>query len=407
MRKELYHIRGFKYIKKIPVGSGFRYFYSMDEIRAYYDKSKHVLDDTRSSRSRQFKHLPSHNSKIKQNIKTTGRRAEPSTGPRLDDLKKKLLTKRGQKLLDKLLKRDKDKKKSEIKKETKYKYTQKIQVNGQTRYFYSDAEYQTYLKRKEYYKNEPEFMKSFKKSKDPYTAEEDAILVNPKYNSRNTDYQYNCAECTAIYELRRRGYDVESNGVSGQPNSNIWWKKALENVDAYRYNTEWRYKEFYKDAKIVRVPEGDTHNSSADNVRKAIEKNPPGSRGDISVAWKDGGAHSMVWEVDSKGKARIYDAQVSGRGSRAEYNLDDLMSKTTTYKSKGNNAAIIVRTDNLELNKGITKICKNSSDKKKGVSVEKDRHRFTSSSHYVKTEKWTDKELETKYPILSKEERRT
>lgn len=371
------------------MGSGFRYFYSMDEIRAFYDKGKKKIPPPVSRSKSTNRSRTSAFVKYKSNKKLSDVARTNVTGVK-DWIK------------------DKFSKEKPPAKEPDYKYIKKIKVGDNTRYFYSDEEYQAYLKRKEYYANEPDFMKKFKKSEDPYTAQEDAILVNPKFKSWNTDYQTNCAECTAIYELRRRGYDVESNGVSGEPNAWAWWKRLyVEPEQAYKYNTAERYKQFYKDPVVQEVNTNnwiEPHEYSK-RIEDTIKKNPPGSRGDISVNWTDGGGHSMVWERDQKGKVHIYDAQVSGSGSRIEYDLNELAKyckPETRYKGNYYYTEI-VRTDNLQLNKGITKICKNSDSNKQGVSEKKVTN--PTLAQYESTE-WSDKELQTQYPILYQEERR-
>lgn len=403
MNNELYH---WKYIKKIPIGSGYRYFYSIDELRAFYGQGKKEVKNVSRSIKKKFSRSNSARSFVK--AKSLKPYSSINNSNKVSGIKDWIENKF---------------KKPAPEVEPDYKYIKKISVDGKTRYFYSDEEYQVYLKRKEYYANEPDFMKGFKKSKDPYTAQEDAILVNPKYdpNDINTDYEYNCAECSAIYELRRRGYDVESNGVSGLPNAWAWWKRQIiEPRQTEKYNTEQRYKEFYKNPVVqeVKYTPPDTsdiysiseiraieekHNYG-NAIRREIEKNPPGSRGDIAVHWQMGGGHSMVWEVDKKGKAHIYDTQVSGSGSRIEYDIRTLSQSClpeVTYRGKSYYTEI-VRTDNLELNKGITKICKNSSSKKKGVS----NNKLTNKYSKLQETQWTDKELQTQYPVLYQEKRR-
>lgn len=384
---ELMH---WKYIKKIKVGSGFRYFYDQDELRAFYDKGK---DDVQKN----VRKVTNKRDRFKSRFTKESKKATK-------ELKGRIVA--GKSWFDR---KDDKKNKDTKEKEPDYKYIEKITVNGKTRYFYSEEELEAYRKREEYRKNEPDFMKKFKKSEDPYTAEEDAILVNPKVDSFNTDYQTNCAECTAIYELRRRGYDVESNGVSGEPNSLIWWKKDyIETSQANKYNTDLRYEEFYKNPKIqeVKVPPFTSDEDYAKAIRKEIQKNPPGSRGDLSVQWFPTGGHSMVWEVDSKGKAHVYDSQTSGKGTRIEYDIDE-MSKHVAHQAEDPSGkkyyTQVVRTDNLELNEGITKICKNTSDRKKGVSDKKISN--PTLVEYRETE-WDDEELKTKYPILSEEGRK-
>ena len=273
-----------------------------------------------------------------------------------------------------------------------------------------------YNKRTEYQKNEPEYLQKLKHSEDPYTAEEDAILVNPRYdfNSKDVDYTTNCAECTAIYELRRRGYDVESNGVAGESDSISTIGKLRDRWNSSKYNTDMRYGLFYENPDVQTVEKTKNDEDTARVIREAIDKNPPGSRGDLSVQWKSGSGHSLVWEKDQDGTIHIIDTQISGHGGRVEYDLDDLctnVDNNSTYMSNYGfkTGTRVVRTDNLKLKEDITKICKNSSDRKPTPSKNKYDLTYMHSGSYSVSSR-DEKEMTTKYPVLSErlyeEERR-
>ena len=62
----------------------------------------------------------------------------------------------------------------------------------------------------------------------------------------------------------------------------------------------------------------------------------------------------------------------------------------------------ITRTDNLKLKKDVTKICKNSKDKKKQKPVE--QKIVLPDGRTVSYEKMSDDERDTKYPTLSEKE---
>lgn len=290
----------------------------------------------------------------------------------------------------------------------KYKYIAKKTINGKTVYFYSQEELDAWGKKKEYIKNEPKFMKNVKHSDVPYTSDEDAILVNPRFDDPwDDDYQVNCAECTAIYELRRRGYDVESNGMSGDD-----WAGQT------KYNTDKRYDLFYKNAKIDRLPVTKSESETVRELEKEFSKMPPGSRGDISFKWAGwNAAHSIAWEVDSKGKVHFIDTQPSGRGNKVEYDFNTLakaMDTTTTYKKKDFEASDgkglfeghkkvssvrIVRTDNLELKPEIKEICQDSGTIKRKPETRRGK-KYVNQYSKNKNTTMTEKEIVTKYPNL-------
>ena len=399
---ELQH---WKYIKKIPSGKGFRYFYSWDEWRGHLDKAKQngqnstvkkyisvwrekierAINSAKKYQSTSFKEVLQRNSKANEKTKTRV---------------KQLITNKGSK-------------NTLVNGGHKYKYIAKETINGKVRYFYTQDDLDAYMRRKNYQNNEPDFMKSVKESKDYYTAEEDSVLVNPNYDPFDSDenYEYNCAECTAIYELRRRGYDVESNGVSGA----VYTDDPEEKLElALTYNTDRRFDTMYKNAKIERPKATDDPDDTYRELMKIFDKHPPNSRGDISVAWSSGGGHSMAWEKDSNGEVHIIDTQCSYVSKsmgpvRTEVDLRDLCSEIDN--SPGNTDGVdkeygvlyknitkkqpvteITRTDNLELKPGILKICKESSLR----SVNDARGLYSSENNY---ENHKEEYIE-KYPNL-------
>ena len=321
---ELMH---WKYIKKIPVGKGFRYFYSMDELRAFYAEEAPKMESAKND--------------VSNKIKNTGTKF----------LNKYFGSKKGEKKDIDLVTRD----------QIDFKYFEKIEVNGEPRYFYSEDEYLAYLNREKYAENEPDFMKGLKHSDVPFDAKEDAVRVNPNYdpNDDNSRYEYNCAECTAIYELRRRGYDVESNGTSntaGVSGENII-EKAKSYKDTYLYNTDRRYDVLWENAKVQNVPPAKNDKEAYNNFVKEIQKNPPGSRGDFSFQWKEGGGHSVVWEYDTNKNIKIIDTQLSGSGKRIERDPEEYFKRINNGE---NNHTRVVRTDNLRPKKALLNICQNS-----------------------------------------------
>ena len=453
-------LQHWKYIKKIPVGKGFRYFYSWDEYRAYLADPAAELQKAGQQAQQQIETAGRRGQQELQNVSRSAqqyiakgqktvekklskmrtsdikvgavRQANANVSPekrsRLEKIRDSVKSKwesgkrditekveKAKQWIDKKFeKKPRDRNEQDEKVKEQYKYVEKKKINGKYRYFYSQEELDAYNKRKEYQKNEPDYLKKLKHSEDPYTKEEDSILVNPNFGKKsNTDWYNNCAECSAIYELRRRGYDVESNGVSGQPNSSFFPMQLKEYIDMYKYNTEGRFERFYENPNTQQVERTKDFGNeelndkyTAEAIKKEILKNPPGSRGDISVQWKDGGGHSMVWEIDNDGKIHIIDTQASGYGNRVEYDIDYIAKKTDnssrrlTDPSKG--YTTITRTDNLELKKDITKICKNSSDRKK---QEPTQHKLTlHDGEFSNTEPMSDEERTTKYPVLSEKE---
>ena len=169
----------------------------------------------------------------------------------------------------------------------------------------------------------------------------------------------NCMLCTTAYDLRKRGFDVRAgkdlahNGFmpddlfpkiyknyKGTNDINLFDGDKNKINDAFfdilrknglnKYSTDDRTKAM----KILL-------NDKYQNVLSEINKNPPGSRGNIMVWWGQGGGHSMIWERDASGAVKFLDGQTN-----AVYDnfFDDVFMNTSALKPTH-----ILRTDNLEI----------------------------------------------------------
>ena len=169
----------------------------------------------------------------------------------------------------------------------------------------------------------------------------------------------NCMLCTTAYDLRKRGFDVRAGkdlGHNGFMPDDLFPKiyknyKGTNDINLFdgdsdkinnaffdilrknglnRFNTNDRSKAF----KILL-------NDKYQNVLSEINKNPPGSRGNIMVWWNGGGGHSMIWERDASGAVKFLDGQTN-----AVYNnfFDDVFMNSNVLKPTH-----ILRTDNLEI----------------------------------------------------------
>lgn len=122
------------------------------------------------------------------------------------------------------------------------------------------------------------------------STEENMKIVNPGYPKKGS--VQNCMLVTNTMAMREKGYDVIANTSDhGFFDDNIskLWKSGGE----------------FKD-----IPS---------DIMGTLEKEPPGSYGNLTLTWIFGGAHSVFWKnVD--GKVHIYDGQ-SGK----EYDDNDMM----------------------------------------------------------------------------------
>ena len=370
--------KGHKYIAKVRGKNGkYRYFYDKEEYQEYLNGKKSSDSDGI------FDKVSSWFKNINKSRTSLQKKAERKVNEIIDKYKKrsskdatidKRLINKAKKFVDDLFD-EKTFDKSFIKK--KPKYIAKVKLpNGKHRYFYKQSEYDAYLKRLNYQKDEPGFMGKIKKiSKNKvFTAKEDMSKVNEKYDPYNDDNSTNCANCSAAYELRRRGYDVEA-----KPNDSTYNGKSSR---VYDYFEDAKIIGVYGDGSTTTVNEKswlkrvtnlgdsfkfykDDQSYSSKSIEKAIKSNnPPGSRGFIDVEWKAGSAHSIVYEVNSKGKVVIRDSQTNDT-----YSLEELAPKVKKVR--------IARTDNLKLKKGILGAVTENTDKERDYYVDKGQlHRY-------------------------------
>lgn len=181
-------------------------------------------------------------------------------------------------------------------------------------------------------------LKELPKKKDTYSDEEDQAVVNPDYSTENYSTSMNCAYCTAAYELRQRGYDVEASPVTTSTYNNLeeimsWYKDP----DVYQFTSSGcKYN-----ITTGEVEYDETYNETKKDIENQMKSYGEGARGQYIVYWATGGGHSMAWEV-TNGEVIIRDCQTN-----KTVDIDEYMP----YVSDG----VFFRTDNLELNDKITK----------------------------------------------------
>lgn len=184
---------------------------------------------------------------------------------------------------------------------------------------------------------EREQFPDLKVKEEGFTNEEDMNLINPKYHTMTYDYCMNCSYCTAAYDMRQRGFDVEAAPINE-------YRDDPTTIDEL---ASW-----YKDADVKTCDDIDevltTHaivTDAADMLESQLKENGEGSRGFLCLYWTGGGGHAVAWEVEN-GEVVIRDCQTN-EVVDAEYYLD--MSSDIEY----------FRTDNLELSDEIRKVVRN------------------------------------------------
>lgn len=189
------------------------------------------------------------------------------------------------------------------------------------------------------------------------TMDSDEILssvvsrINPNYGDIGT--KNNCRRCTFAYEMSRRGYDVKATKSISATGQNIvgvrnaitegksggllkYFKEAVLDTDSFSAKS-------LNDggglgAKTVAKISDDK--GYTESIFKALGKYENGARGELTVKWSAGGAHSMAWEI-VKNKPVIFDCQTGKK-----YDTPDL------FRDLGNSVsnASLTRLDNLNLN---------------------------------------------------------
>lgn len=183
-----------------------------------------------------------------------------------------------------------------------------------------------------YVKKDGEFekLKDLKKKTSKTTPEEDAKQVNPGSGAGKVN---NCMNCTATYEMRRRGYDVQARR-SGKGMSTGKYSEWFENVQ-YNQVTGNRKPGESRKYWVTKTYEA---------LTREIEKLPEGARGFCAFQYENmRNGHTVSWEIKD-GSVIFYDGQ-SGN------------TKTDTVFSFSNQNYTWARLDNLKIKPGITDAC--------------------------------------------------
>ena len=178
-----------------------------------------------------------------------------------------------------------------------------------------------------------EMLPNLKRKTSIMTPNEDMAACNRKY-SKGGVYKNNCISCALAYDMRRRGYDVESAPIDTTSAVNGSLPVQLG---------------FYKDEKLeaFEVPSDDE--AAMKQFSDRILKYGDGSRGLLRIRWKNGDGHAAMWEV-SGDTVVIRDPQ-----NNTIVNLLDYVRRAKTF--------YYFRTDNLDPTEKVTRFVKNRQNK--------------------------------------------
>lgn len=164
------------------------------------------------------------------------------------------------------------------------------------------------------------------KTKD-FTKDEDMAAINPNVHSGDEAYLTNCSYCTAAYDLRQRGYDVEAKPKDPNHVANIIEVASYYNDAKVEYVTNSlgipiTIVDEYTEPFFLR---GDSPLASerlytdvAKDLEEELESYGDGARGFLNLYWTNGGGHAVVWEIEN-GKTIIRDTQHNRVVSMEDY----------------------------------------------------------------------------------------
>ena len=178
-----------------------------------------------------------------------------------------------------------------------------------------------------------EMLPNLKRKTTETNQNEDMAACNPKYLKGGV-YKSNCISCALAYDMRRRGYDVESSPIDTTSATNGSLPVQLG---------------FYKGEKLETYEVPNDPDVAVKQFTKNIVSYGDGSRGMLRIRWKNGDGHAVVWEVND-GSVIVRDPQ-----NNTIIDLSEYMRRAKTF--------YYFRTDNLEPTKKVTRFVKNQNSK--------------------------------------------
>ena len=178
-----------------------------------------------------------------------------------------------------------------------------------------------------------EMLPNLKRKTIETNQNEDMAACNPKYLKGGV-YKNNCISCALAYDMRRRGYDVESSPIDTTSATNGSLPVQLG---------------FYKGEKLETYEVPNDPDVAVKQFTKNIVSYGDGSRGMLRIRWKNGDGHAVVWEVND-GSVIVRDPQ-----NNTIIDLSEYMRRAKTF--------YYFRTDNLEPTEKVTRFVKNQNSK--------------------------------------------
>ena len=186
----------------------------------------------------------------------------------------------------------------------------------------------------------PKSFSELKKTTPKQSNDEHQKAVNPEYGLGFLyDYSYNCTFCTAAYDMRKRGYDVEANPIS-MPEA-----YTLDSICSWYKDAKPVHERSIKDRAVSAISTSEYSENRAKILDNSLMSNGEGARGHLCLEWTNGGGHDIVWEVEN-GKVVYRDCQ-----NNTIVNINEYLGYSSNYN--------YVRTDNLEMTNDILRAVRN------------------------------------------------
>lgn len=193
----------------------------------------------------------------------------------------------------------------------------------------------------------------FLKKEGNWDIVDDFRAVNPGYSPDKTYLSNNCSFCSSAFLMRVKGYDVVANmSENGRYNEDIvkFWNSAKLTPVSDSVSSLKQFKEGSEDWKfehdrlesLLRLDNGGDINADAKAIVNRLKKEP-NTYGYLNVAWRLGGGHSMVYDVDEHGEVSLFDAQ-TGKVYDTAQKVTILLRNTVALDTN------IIRVDNLSPN---------------------------------------------------------
>lgn len=159
----------------------------------------------------------------------------------------------------------------------------------------------------------------------------DTLAVNPRATSIfANDYLVNCSKCSAAYDLRRKGFNVEACPANGPTYMDVidkYFNNATqkhirlnnfmgEQIPHMRSaRDDETYSQLFQmcQDRMTRnpLPFRRAQDYQLDALNKTCSDFGPNARGHIALYFANGGGHSIAFENDSKGRPVFIDNQIA------------------------------------------------------------------------------------------------